>query len=205
MTPKRAEYRRPDLQIIVDLVEPGSSVLDLGCGRGELLQRLVKEKNVQGHGVEIFDQYVFECIEKGVPVIHSDLDEGLGDYHDNSFDYIVLSQTLQQVKQPHVVLKEMLRVGKIGIVGLLNFGYWRVRRYLAFRGAMPKSKALPFEWYDTPNIHLSTIKDFQRLCHEAGYRIVKQVNVVNKKRGQFLPNILPNSFAELAVFVIKTA
>jgi len=191
------------LQIIIDLIKPGSGVLDLGCGRGELLKRLIEEKNVRGHGLEITDQYVFECIEKGVPVIHSDLDEGLEDYPDKSFDYVVLSQTLQQVKRPHIVLKEMLRVGKTGIVGLLNFGYWKVRHYLAFKGAMPKSKVLPYEWYDTPNIHLSTIKDFKRLCNDSGYHIIKQVNVVNKKRGQILPNILPNSFAELAVFVLQ--
>ena len=203
MTPKRSEYSRPDLQIISDLVEPNSSVLDLGCGAGELLKKLITEKNVQGHGVEIFDDYVAKCIDKGVPVIHSDLNEGLGDYYDDSFDYIILSQTLQQIKKPQIILQEMLRVGKIGIVGFLNFGYWRVRHYLAFRGAMPKSKALPYEWYDTPNIHLSTIKDFRRLCEESGYRIVEQVNIVNKKRGLFLPNVLPNTFAEVAVFVIK--
>ena len=205
MTPKRAEYSRPDLQIISDLIEPNSSVLDLGCGAGELLKKLIDEKNVQGHGVEIFENYVAECIDKGVPVIHSDLNEGLGDYYDESFDYIVLSQTLQQIKHPQVILKEMLRVGKIGVVGFLNFGYWRVRHYLAFRGRMPKSKTLPFEWYDTPNLHLSTIKDFRRLCTDSGYQIIEQINIVNKKRGLILPNLLPNSFAEVAVFVIRPA
>jgi methionine biosynthesis protein MetW len=203
MTTKRSEYSRPDLQIISDLIEPNSSVLDLGCGAGELLKKLIDEKNVQGHGVEIFENYVSECIDKGVPVIHSDLNEGLGDYYDESFDYIVLSQTLQQIKHPQVILKEMLRVGKIGVVGFLNFGYWRVRHYLAFRGRMPKSKTLPFEWYDTPNIHLSTIKDFRRLCTDSGYQIIEQVNIVNKKRGLILPNLLPNSFSEVAVFVIR--
>ncbi len=203
MSPKRSEHTRPDLQIIADLIEPNSSVLDLGCGSGELLKKIIDEKHVQGHGVEIYDKYVFECIAKGVPVIHSDLDEGLGDYYDNSFDYIILSQTLQQIRHPKKILQEMLRVGKIGIVGFLNFGYWRVRHYLTFKGAMPKSKVLPYEWYETPNIHLSTIKDFRRLCDESGYRIVKQVNIVNKKRGLMLPNLLPNSFAELAVFVLE--
>ena len=143
-------------------------------------------------------------VAKGVPVVHSNLDKGLDDYPDNSFDYVILSQTIQQVHRPDRTLKEMLRVGKVGIVGLLNFGYWRVRHYLAVRGEMPKSKAVPYEWYDTPNIHLSTINDFRRLCQNAGYEIVKQINVVNRKRGQFLPNIIPNSFAELAVFVIET-
>ncbi len=203
MSPKHKAYTRPDLQIIFDLIDPGSSVLDLGCGSGDLLKKLVDEKNVDGHGIELVDDQILECVAKGVSVVHSDLDEGLDDYPDNCFDYVVLSQTIQQVLRPDETLKEMLRVGKIGIVGLLNFGYWRVRHYLAFQGEMPKSKVLPYEWYNTPNIHLSTVNDFRRLCDESGYKIIKQINIVNRKRGQFLPNILPNSFAELAVFVLK--
>jgi len=203
MTPKHIKYTRPDLKIIADLIDDGSTVLDLGCGSGELLKKLVDEKNVRGHGVEISDDYVLQCVAKGVPVIHSNLDQGLDDFPDSSFDYVILSQTIQQVHRPDATLKEMLRVGKIGIVGLLNFGYWRVRRYLVFRGEMPKSKTLPYEWFDTPNIHLSTINDFRRLCLDSGFRIVEQVNVTNRKRGQLLPNLLPNSFAELAVFVIE--
>lgn len=203
MSPKHKQYTRPDLKIIYELVQPGSSVLDLGCGSGELLKKLMDSKNVQGHGVEIIDDFVLECVAKGVPVVHSDLDEGLDDFPDHCFDYVILSQTIQQVRHPDTTLKEMLRVGKIGIVGLLNFGYWRVRHYLAFQGEMPKSKVLPYEWYNTPNIHLSTINDFQRLVADLGYDIIKQVNVSNRKRGQLLPNLLPNSFAELAVFVIK--
>lgn len=203
MSPKHKAYTRPDLQIIFDLIESGSSVLDLGCGAGDLLKKLIEEKNVQGRGIELVDDHILECVAKGVPVVNSDLDEGLDDYPDNCFDYVVLSQTIQQVLRPDETLKEMLRVGKIGIVGLLNFGYWRVRHYLAFQGEMPKSKVLPYEWYNTPNIHLSTVNDFRRLCDESGYTIIDQINIVNRKRGQFLPNLLPNSFAELAVFVLK--
>ena len=203
MSPKHKKYTRPDLQIIFDLIESGSSVLDLGCGSGDLLKKLIDEKQVQGHGVEISDDYILECVAKGVPVVHSDLDKGLDDYPDNSFDYVILSQTIQQISRPDLTLKEMLRVGKIGIVGLLNFGYWRVRHYLAFQGEMPKSKVLPYEWYNTPNIHLSTINDFRRLCEDSGLSIIQQINIVKRKRGQILPNIRPNSFAELAVFVLE--
>ncbi len=203
MSPKHKKYTRPDLQIIFDLIEPGSSVLDLGCGSGDLLKKLIDEKNVQGHGIELVDDHILECVAKGVPVVHSDLDNGLDDYPDSCFDYVVLSQTIQQVLRPDLTLKEMLRVGKVGIVGLLNFGYWRLRHYLAFQGEMPKSKVLPYEWYNTPNIHLSTINDFRRLSQVSGFEISKQVNIVKRKRGQFLPNILPNSFAELSVFVLK--
>jgi methionine biosynthesis protein MetW len=203
MSPKHKAYTRPDLQIIFDLIQSGSSVLDLGCGSGDLLNKLITEKNVQGHGIELVDDQILECVAKGVPVVHSDLDNGLDDYPDNCFDYVVLSQTIQQVRRPDETLKEMLRVGKVGIVGLLNFGYWRVRHYLAFQGEMPKSKVLPYEWYNTPNIHLSTIIDFRRLCEESGYQITKQINIVKQKRGQILPNLLPNSFAELAVFVLE--
>lgn len=203
MPHKHKKYTRPDLKIIFDLIQPGSSVLDLGCGTGDLLKKLIDEKQVQGHGIEIVDDHVLACVAKGVPVVHSDLDDGLGGYPDDSFDYVILSQTIQQIRHPDVTLREMLRVGRTGIVGLLNFGYWRVRHYLAFQGEMPKSKVLPYEWYNTPNIHLSTINDFRRLCADAGYHIVKQVNVTNQKRGQLLPNLLPNSFAELAVFVLQ--
>lgn len=203
MTPKKQYYIRPDLNIIANLIDTNSSVLDLGCGKGELLSKLINEKKVQGHGVEIYDDYVFECAGKGVPVIHSDLDEGLGDYPDKSFDYVILSQTLQQVKRPHVILREMLRVGKIGIVSLINFGYWWVRHYLFFHGEMPKSRALPYEWYDTPNIHLSTIKDFRTLCMKNNFYIKKQINLTHKKKGLILPTLFPNSFAELAIFVLE--
>jgi methionine biosynthesis protein MetW len=166
-------------------------------------KKLIDEKNIQGYGVEILDDHVLECVARGVPVVHSNMDKGLDDYPDNSFDYVILSQTIQQISHPDLILREMLRVGRIGIVGLLNFGYWRVRHYLAFRGEMPKSRTLPYEWYNTPNVHLSTIADFRRLCSESGYAIKKQVNVVNQKRGRILPNLLPNSFAELAVFVLQ--
>ncbi len=202
MTPS-IQYTRPDLEVIFDLIEPNSTVLDLGCGSGDLLFKLMQEKNVQGHGIELFDEYVFDCVGKGVPVVHQDLDEGLGEYHDKSFDYVVLSQTLQQVRHPDRIIRDMLRVGRLGIVSLLNFGYWRVRHYLTWRGEMPISKVLPYKWYDTPNIHLSTLRDFQRLCAESNIDIKKQINLVHRKQNALFANLHPNSFAELAVFVLQ--
>lgn len=197
-------FTRPDLNIIFDLIPPQSAVLDLGCGEGSLLHKLITEKQVQGHGVELSDESVFECVAKGVPVVHSDLNEGLDDYPDAAFDFVVLSQTLQQVARPDRILPEMLRVGRTGIISFINFGYWQVRGSLFFTGKMPKSKALPFEWYDTPNIHLSTISDFRRLCSSKSIQIIRQINIVHHKQGRLLPNILPNLFTELAVFVIKS-
>lgn len=205
MVHKHSDYTRIDLDIISELIEPHSSVLDLGCGDGELLEKLIREKSVRGHGVELSDELVLACIRRGVPIIHSDLNRGLDDYPDGSFDYVILSQTIQQVQRPDQILPEILRVGRTGVVGLLNFGYWRVRHYLTVKGEMPKSKALPYEWYDTPNIHLSTLKDFRRLCCKLGIRIVRQINIADRRRGQFLPNLFPNSFAELAIFVIRSS
>ncbi|MBN2009456.1 methionine biosynthesis protein MetW [candidate division KSB1 bacterium] len=194
---------RPDLDFIAELIAPDSSVLDLGCGAGELLQKLLKEKNVQGHGVEIFDQFIYSCIEKGVPVIQADLDEGLDDYPNKSFDYVVLSRTLQVVHKPHIILKEMLRVGKTCIISVPNFGYWRIRLQLLLRGRMPVSKALPYEWYDTPNIHLSTVLDIQKYCAAENITIKGQTYLIKNGRGGLLVRLFPNIFSELAIFVIE--
>ena len=146
--------------IITNIIEENARVLDLGCGNGYLLKLLKDTKKVKGNGIEISQSEVIQCLEKGLSVIQGDIDEGLKQFSDKSYDYVVLNQTLQSTCNPHYVLEEMLRVGKKCIVSFPNFAYWRVRFNFFFSGNMPKSKVLPFEWYNTPNIHLLTIKDF---------------------------------------------
>ena len=151
-------------QVIVDELPAGCSVLDLGCGDGELLSKLIKGLNVRGQGVELDPQAVIKSIERGVPVLNIDLDMGLEDFADQSFDYVILESTLQTLKAPMSVLTEMLRVGRRGIVSFPNFGHWRVRFDLAMRGRMPMTRGLPYGWHDTPNIHLFTLADFLDWC-----------------------------------------
>lgn len=195
---------RQDLQQIVPLIRDQSSVLDLGCGTGDLLKYLRDHKNVDPRGVEISEEGIKECIRNGIPVFQSDLDKGLKDYNKNRFDYVILSQTLQQVRKPLLVIKEMLRVGKKGIVSIPNFGFWKIRLNLLFTGRMPKSKQLPYEWYDTPNIHLATIRDFYDLCERNNIEIEKSVFLSStmSQKG-VLANISPNIFASLGIFLIR--
>ncbi|MBR3605752.1 MAG: methionine biosynthesis protein MetW, partial [Candidatus Gastranaerophilales bacterium] len=141
-------------KVVCDLIEKNSKVLDLGCGNGELLELLKKEKEVKGFGVEINQDSLLEALVKGLSVIQGDIDKGLDEFKDQTYDYAILNQTLQSTKYPEMIIEEMLRVAKKGIVSFPNFAYWRVRFYLFFKGKMPKSKQLPYEWYDTPNIHL---------------------------------------------------
>ncbi|MBN2104587.1 methionine biosynthesis protein MetW [bacterium] len=194
---------RLDLKIIADLIQPHSRILDLGCGQGELLAKLMENKQCRGQGIEIDDQNICACVEKGVPVIHADLDEGLHDYPDRSFDYVILSRTLQVVKRPDFILKEMLRVGKIGVVSFPNFSALSVRAQLFFKGRMPVTRNLPYEWFGTPNIHLLTIKDFKMFCKNEKMRIRKQINLGSERRQGVLPDFMPNLFAHLAIFKIE--
>jgi methionine biosynthesis protein MetW len=156
---------------IIDLIPNGAAVLDLGCGDGLLLERLQKEKSVEGSGVEISESGVTMCIERGLYCLQGDIDDGLSDYKSNSFDYVILNQTIQSTKRPFFVINEVMRIGKKAIISFPNFGYFPTRLHLLFSGTMPKTKSFPYEWYESPNIHVTTINDFRSFCHKHGYPI----------------------------------
>lgn len=203
MDKEKEKSLHPNYDLITNLVEEGSSVLDLGCGDGTLLRKLIDEKSVKGKGIEINQDNVIKSIHKGLSVIQGDIDEGLADFSDNEVDYVVLNQTLQSAQKPDYVINEMLRVGKYGIVSFPNFAYWRIRLYLLIKGKMPKSKMLPFEWYDTPNIHLLTVKDFFDYCEQRNIKISKSILT---RRGKVirsnLKKVFADIFAEEVIFVI---
>lgn len=204
MDKEKEKSLHPNYDLIANLVETGSAVLDLGCGDGTLLRKLIDEKNVKGKGIEINQENVIKSIHKGLSVIQGDIDEGLADFSDGDVDYVVLNQTLQSAQKPDYVINEMLRVGKYGIVSFPNFAYWRIRMYLLLKGKMPKSKRLPFEWYDTPNIHLLTVKDFFDYCEQRNIKITKSILT---RRGKVirsnLKKVFADIFAEEVIFVIQ--
>lgn len=166
---------RPDYDVIVRLVAQGARVLDLGCGTGELMERLQRENGVKAQGVDLHQPSVTTCISKGLSVFHGDLHEGLADLRDGSFDYVILSRTLQQVPDPDKVISDMLRVGAHAIVSFPNFAFWRVRLHLLLNGTLPVSPALPYAWYNTPNIRLITIADFEKFCGIQHVDIIEKV------------------------------
>ncbi len=193
---------RADLAIIADWIEPGSSVLDLGCGDGDLLHHLKQEKQVDGYGLEINDTNLETCIARKINVIQSDLNEGLNQYFsDDSFDYVVMSQTLQATQHPELLIDEMLRVGKQGIVTFPNMGYWKGRLQLGIGGYMPVTKSLPNAWYNTPNIHLCTVRDFENLCRQHDITLLKSTFVDHTHRkSSLLMRLFPNLFGQIAVY-----
>ncbi|WP_435103033.1 methionine biosynthesis protein MetW [Arhodomonas sp. AD133] len=191
---------RADLQVVADWIEPNCRVLDLGCGEGTLLHYLYTTRRCTGYGLEIDPEKIRHCVERGVNVLQSDLDQGLSDFDADSFDYVVMTQTLQSVRRPDLLLDEMLSVGREGIVTFPNFGYWRLRYYLAVRGRMPVSGALSYAWYETPNIHLCTLDDFEKLCHSRGIRLLEREVLTHELRRPRVAGILPNLFAEVALY-----
>ncbi|KAF0810907.1 SAM-dependent methyltransferase [Alcanivorax sp. S71-1-4] len=191
---------RQDLAIIRDWIPQGAQVLDLGCGDGTLLAHLRDNLGVRGYGLEIDQDNIAACIEKGVNVIEQDIDEGLGNIADQRFDYVLMTQALQAVQRPDQVLSEMLRVGREAIVTFPNFGYWRVRGYLFFKGRMPVSRRLPYEWYDTPNIHLCTVRDFDTHCQKNGFRVLERRVLNHDHRSALFSQLWPNFFGELAMY-----
>lgn len=189
---------RSDFAVIGRLVTPGSRVLDLGCGEGELLEWLVRHKRVSARGVEISPVQVRRAIGRGVSAFQGDLNEGLADFPDGAFDYVILSQTLQETHQPLQVVREMLRVGKRAIVSFPNFGHWRVRMNMLFSGRSPRTSLFPYEWYETPNIHFLSVRDFERFATEKGFAIEHREFLSGESRVSWMPNLR----AEVAVFLL---
>jgi methionine biosynthesis protein MetW len=190
---------RLDQKAIVDIIEPGASVLDLGCGRGELLAALVEKKQVKAQGIEIDDEAILQCVTYGLNVFHDDIDRGLSEYSDGSFDYVMLNQTFQQVRMPDEVLKESLRVGRKVIVGFPNFASLSTRYHLGLCGRTPVTPSLPYEWHDTPNLHFLSILDFIDYCKKRGIKIEEAFYFNTRKQVKLLPNLL----ADIGVFLIS--
>jgi methionine biosynthesis protein MetW len=190
---------RPDQLAIVEIVPEGASVLDLGCGHGELLAALVEKKAVKGQGIEIDDDAIFQCVARGLNVFHDDIDRGLSEYRDGAFDFVILNQTFQQVRKPDAVLREALRVGRTVIVGFPNFANLSTRIDLGLRGRTPVTPSLPYEWHDTPNLHFLSTLDFVHYCRKNQVHIDRALYFTEKGRVRFLPNLL----ADTAVFVIS--
>ncbi len=196
---------RPDLALISDWVTPGARVLDLGCGDGTLLVHLRQTRGIAGYGLEIDPDKLAKCIEAGVNVIQTDLDAGLSEFGAGTFDYVIMTQTLQATHYPARLMDEMLRIGRQGIITFPNFGHWYCRARLALAGLMPISRALPYPWHTTPNIHLCTVKDFERLCAGKGVRILERAVVDHAHRSKIGTRLLPNLLGEIAVYRFQHA
>ncbi len=189
---------RRDYAIIGEIIESGAKVLDLGCGNGELLAWLKKEKTVEGRGVEIDRVQVQQAMARGVGVFQSDIEEAVRDYPDATFDYVILSQTLQETRSPVAVLREMLRVGRRAVVGFPNFGHWTVRLSHLWTGRSPRTNLFPYEWYNSPNIHFLTVMDFESLVREERWRVERRYFLGQGRVVHRLPNLM----AELAVYLV---
>ena len=204
-TARVSDGARVDLLLVADMVTPGARVLDIGAGDGELLRILGEERGVDGRGIELSREGVNECVAKGLAVIQGDADTDLAHYPDDAFDYVILSQTLQAVRRPRVVLENMLRIGRNAVVSFPNFGHWRIRLQLGFGGHMPSTDNLPYAWWESPNIHFCTIKDFRDLCDVANAKMERAValNADGKPLGFNAPWWFWNLFGEQAVFLLS--
>lgn len=193
---------RPDLEIISQWIESGSRVLDLGCGDGSLLQHLRQTRQIFDIGLEIDPDKINQCLRKGVNVIEQNINNGLRNFQSGSFDTVLLTQTLQALSNPADLIDEMLRVGRKGIVTFPNFGNWKSRLYLLAKGRMPVSKFMPYQWYDTPNIHFCTVKDFDALCREKNIRVLMRTVVDSAHKGNWYIKLWPNLLGEIAIYHI---
>jgi methionine biosynthesis protein MetW len=195
---------RYDLQIIASWIDPGSHVLDLGCGNGELLRYLINKKKVTGSGIELKEEKVAACIEKGLTILQGDINEEVPDYPEQTFDYVILSQTLQQVYEPDTLIREIMRIGKKGIVSFPNFSHWTCRMQLLSSGYAPVTKQLPYQWYNTPNIRVITIKDFRKFIHDVGLKILNEVAINTHSQNRYgkIIKFLPNVRATYGIFLI---
>jgi methionine biosynthesis protein MetW len=193
------ELTKLEYRVIVNMIPDASSVLDLGCGDGKLLYLLVQNRHVKGRGVEVDENAIYECVSRGLSVSHQDIDGGLSEYGDNSFDYVILNQSLQQVKNLESVLEESTRVGHKVIIGFPNFAYYKSRCQMVFKGKAPVTLSLPYMWYDTPNLHFLSINDFYDYCRKKRLKIEKTV-FLDKNR---IVKLFPNLFAQVGIFLIS--
>lgn len=194
---------RLDLRLAERWIKPNTSVLDLGCGDGELLAHLRDNFAITGYGLEIDEEKINECVARGVNVIQQNLNQGLANFGDNSFDSVIMTQALQAVEKPDQLLNDMLRVGKQAIITFPNFAHWKTRSYLFLKGKMPVSEALPYSWYDTPNIHLCTFKDFELLCKQLDIKILNRLAVDDDQQGSILMKRFPNLMGEVAIYRVS--